>query len=186
MTKKILFALTFSLFFCGKVQSQGTAGKDFWVGFMAHSWDCYSSNTWWNNDTPMLFISSQVAAVVTIEATDQAFTRTVTLTPNQTYSLILPREVVCRYSDTVTKNGVHVTSNDIINVYAVNRFWYSKGATVVIPTTSIVKSPEYIITTDEDTYNWNWSCNGKNFKSAEFVIVGVADSSVIEISPCLL
>ncbi|MES2617535.1 MAG: PKD domain-containing protein, partial [Bacteroidota bacterium] len=150
---------------------------------MAQSWDCYSSSTWWNNDTPMLFISSQIAAVVTIDAPDIAFTRTVTLIPNQTYSLLLPREVVCRYSDTITQNGVHVTSDDIINVYAVNRFWYSKGATVVIPTTSIVKSPEYIITTDEDTYNWNWSCNGKNFRSPEFVIVGVADSSVIEIVP---
>ncbi len=183
MPKKISI-LFIVLFLCAfKSNAQGTAGKDFWIGYMAHAWDCYYNYNYYNYDTVEVFLSSQVAATVKVEAKGQGYSKTVTLVPNVTKSVMLPSNVVCRYSDTVTTNGVHVTSDEIINVYAVNRYWYSKGATVVIPTESIVKSPEYFVTTDEDTYNWGWNCNGKSFKSAEFVIVGIADSSVIEIVP---
>jgi gliding motility-associated-like protein len=183
MLKKTLFILLLSSLCVTKPLAQGTAGKDFWVGFMAHDWSCYSSQWWSTGDTLELFLSSQVAASVNIDAPGQNFSTTVTLTPNETYMVRLPREVVCRYSDTITTNGVHVYSASTINVYAVNRFWYSKGATVVIPSESIVQSPEYFVTTNEEKYSWGWSCNGKNFNSAEFLIVGIADSSVIEIVP---
>ncbi len=183
MIKKILIILLFLSLFSFKSKAQGTAGKDFWVGYMAHAWDCYYNYNYYNYDTVELFLSSQAAATVKIAAAGQNFSQTVTLTPNITTTVRLPSSVVCRYSDSVTLNGVHVTSNEIINVYAVNRYWFSKGATVVIPSESIVNSPEYVVTTDEDTYNWGWSCNGKSFRSAEFVIVGIADSSVIEVVP---
>jgi gliding motility-associated-like protein len=183
MLKRSVFILLLSVLKLSDINAQGTAGKDFWVGFMAHDWDCYYNNTWNTGDTVELFISSQVAATVNIEAPGQGYTNSITLAPNVTSMVRLPREVVCRYSDTVTTNGVHVFSNQTINVYAVNRFWYSKGAAVVIPTESIVQSPEYFVTTNEEKFSWGWSCNGKTFNSAEFVIVGIADSSVIEIVP---
>lgn len=181
MKRALLILLV--LFTFSKSQAQGTAGKDFWVAFMAQDWGCYYNNYYYNNDTAELFLSSQYNATVYIAAKGQNFYDTVVLTPNVTTMVSLPREVVCRYSDSVTTNGVHVYSEDIINVYAVNRYWYSKGATVVIPSTSIVQAPEYIITTNRDYFNWNWSCNGKNLQSPEFTIVGIADSSVIEIVP---
>jgi len=183
MIKKSLLILLLWALHMSTSNAQGTAGKDFWVGFMAHDWACYNNSTWNTGDTLELFISSQSAAVVNIAAPGQSFTKTITLVPNVTTMVNLPRSVVCRYSDTITTNGVHVYSNSVINVYAVNRYWYSKGATVVIPTESIVQSPEYFITTNEEKYSWGWTCNGKTFNSAEFVIVGIADSSVIEIVP---
>lgn len=183
--KKYLFLLGIFLT-CFKQQnlySQGTTGKDFWIAFMAQDWGCYYSNYYNTNDTPMVFLSSQYHATVTIKAPGQNFTTSVTLTPNITKAVQLPNTTVCRYSDTVTTNGVNVSSDSSINVYAVNRFWYSKGATVVIPSESIVKSPEYVVTTAKDGYNWGWYCNGKQIRSPEFTIVGIADSSVIEIVP---
>ncbi len=182
MKRIILFFLFLSLSGL-KLSAQGTAGKDFWVAFMAQDWGCYYNNYYYNNDTAELFLSSQYAANVSITAPGQSFSTSVTLQPNITKMVRLPREVVCRYSDSVTTNGVHITADTAINVYAVNRYWWSKGATVVIPTTSIVYSPEYFITTYQDNYNWGWYCNGKNLQSPEFTIVGIADSSVIEIVP---
>ncbi|MDP2176395.1 MAG: PKD domain-containing protein [Bacteroidota bacterium] len=183
MRKLVLILFLFLVALSNNVKAQGTAGKDFWVAFMAQDWGCYYNYYYYNNDTAELFLSSQFAAVVYIEAKGQNFYDTITLSPNETSMVRLPREVVCRYSDTVTLNGVHVYSDTTINVYAVNRYWYSKGATVVIPSSSIIQSPEYIITTNRDAYSWGWSCNGKNIQSPEFTIVGIADSSVIEIVP---
>jgi len=182
LNKNLLYIILF-LFSFTKLQAQGTAGKDFWVAFMAQDWGCYYNSSWNNYDTAELFISSQFNASVTITAVGQSFSKTVTLKPNITTMVRLPSSVVCRYSDTVTINGVNVNADSIINVYATNRYWYSKGATVVIPSSSIVQAPEYLITTNEDTYNWGWSCNGKVIQSPEFAIVGIADSSVIEIVP---
>ncbi len=185
MIRKLLFVVILILINPCKSDAQGTAGKDFWVAFMAQDWGCYYNQYYYNNDTAELFLSSQYAANVKIKAPGQNYQTTITLVPNITTMVRLPREVVCRYSDSVTTNGVNITADTIINVYAVNRYWWSKGATVVIPTTSIVNSPEYFITTQADAANWNWGwyCNGKNIQSPEFTIVGIADSSVIEIVP---
>jgi gliding motility-associated-like protein len=183
MKKKLLYLFVLLFIKFSSIQAQGTAGKEFWVAFMAQDWGCYYNQFWNNQDTAELYLSSQYSTSVTITAPGQNFTKTVTLVPNITKLVSLPREVVCRYSDSVTMNGVHVEADTIINVYAVNRYWYSKGATVVLPVSSIVNSPEYFITTNEDTYNWGWWCNGKQIRSPEFTIVGIADSSVIEIVP---
>jgi gliding motility-associated-like protein len=183
MRKLVLILFLVLVSFLNKAHSQGTAGKDFWVAFMAQDWGCYYNTNYYNNDTAELFLSSQFNAVVYIAAKGQNFYDTITLVPNITSMVRLPREVVCRYSDSVTTNGVHVYSDTIINVYAVNRYWYSKGATVVIPSSSIIQSPEYIITTNRDAYSWGWNCNGKSLQSPEFTIVGIADSSVLEIVP---
>ena|SRR5690606_20324175 len=160
-------------------KAQGTAGKEFWVTFMAQDWGCYYNNNWWNADTPQLFLSSQTYANVTISSPGLNYSTTITLSPSKTEVVTLPKEVVCRYSDTVVNNGLHVESDTTINVYAVNRMWYSKGATVVIPVESIVNAPEYFVTTNLDPYNWGWTCNGKRIQSPEFTIVGIADSSEI-------
>ena len=181
--KKALLIIIIVLLSYNKSNAQGTAGKDFWVAFMAQDWGCYYNTYYYNNDTAELFLSSQYAATVYIAAKGQNFYDTIRLTPNETSMVRLPREVVCRYSDTVTTNGVHVRSDTTINVFAVNRYWFSKGATVVIPSSSIINAPEYIITTAKDNYSWGWSCNGKQLQSPEFTIVGIADSSVIEIVP---
>lgn len=183
MIKNYLFSILLVIISATEINAQGTAGKEFWVAFMAQDWGCYYNNNYYNQDTAELFLSSQFAATVKITAKGQNFSKTVTLAPNKTTLVSLPREVVCRYSDSVTTNGVHIEADTTINVYAVNRIWYSKGATVVIPVTSIVESPEYFITTNDDLYAWNWYCNGKNIQSPEFAIVGIADSSVIEIVP---
>lgn len=183
MNRKLLFCLLVFCLTTYKSNAQGTSGKDFWVAFMAQDWACYYNNNYYNNDTAELFLSSQFPANVKIKAPGQNFQTSVTLVPNVTKMVRLPREVVCRYSDSVTTNGVNISADTFINVYAVNRYWWSKGATVVLPTTSIVTSPEYFITTNEDNYNWGWYCNGKQLKSPEFTIVGIADSSVIEIVP---
>lgn len=183
MVRRLLFTFLILSSIVSESRAQGTAGKDFWVAFMAQDWGCYYNQYYYNNDTAELFLSSQSAANVTIKAPGQNFTTSVTLVPNVTKMVRLPREVVCRYSDSVTTNGVNISADTIINVYAVNRYWWSKGATVVLPTTSIVRSPEYFITTFHDNYNWGWYCNGKQLQSPEFTIVGIADSSVIEIVP---
>jgi hypothetical protein len=74
-----------------KSSAQGTAGKDFWVAFMAQDWGCYYNNYYYNNDTAELFLSSQFAATVYIAAKGQDFYDTIVLTPNETSMVRLPR-----------------------------------------------------------------------------------------------
>lgn len=182
--KKLLFLFLVAFYLIpSKSVAQGTAGKDFWVAFMAQDWGCYYNQYFYNNDTAELYLSSQFPANVKIKAPGQNFQVSVSLIPNVTKMVRLPREVVCRYSDSVTTNGVNIVADTTINVYAVNRYWFSKGATVVLPTSSIVLAPEYFITTASDNYAWGWYCNGKQLQSPEFTVVGLADSSVIEIVP---
>src|SRR5690606_25982553 len=59
----------------------------------------------------------------------------------------------------------------------------SSGSTVVIPTESLPDAPEYIITTYSDPVNYGWLCENKKIQTAEFSIIGIADTSIIEIVP---
>ncbi len=203
MGKKLLILLTFS-FVCNVSIAQSTAGRDFWVAFLDAQLYCFSRDTLprtppppfvpgpWDEDTLELYITSQYPAKVKVTANNKDnvnFSTSITLVPNVTSYVKIPPHMSCRnfLSDQVTNFGVHITSDSLINVQAVNRFWSTKGATVVLPTEAIPDAPEYFITTNASPNQW--TCNfvdfkgGKINKSPEFVVVGIADTSYVEIQP---
>jgi gliding motility-associated-like protein len=203
MGKKLLILLSFS-FVCNLSIAQSTAGRDFWVAFLDAQLYCFSRDTLprtppppfvpgpWDEDTLELYITSQYPAKVKVTANNKDnvnFSTSITLVPNVTSYVKIPPHMSCRnfMSDQVTNFGVHITSDSQINVQAVNRFWSTKGATVVLPTEAIPDAPEYFITTNASPNQW--TCNfvdfkgGKINKSPEFVVVGIADTSYVEIQP---
>ena len=118
---------------------------------------------------------------------DDDKTDTVYLTPNKAQYIKVNYGMASRFmfSDLILENGVHVQSDSNIYVHAINRRANNKGATMVIPSASIPNAPEYIISTNKSdnimncytAYGWNPS------SSSEFVIVGIAAESIIEIIP---
>ncbi|MDI1232725.1 MAG: PKD domain-containing protein [bacterium] len=199
MRKKLLLIFSLSIIVNQSI-GQTTSGKDFWVAFLDAQLYCATRTPPpppplppgpFEEDTLELYITSQYAAkikVVSDNKDDINSTATYTLTPNVTLYIQVHPHMCNRnlFSDNVNNRSVHITADTFINVQAVNRFWSSKGATTVIPSESIPFATEYFITTNESPNQW--VCNkidfgGKINKSAEFVVVGISDTSVIEVIP---
>lgn len=162
---------------------QGTNGKDFWVAYMSQDWRCSNVFFYNHRDTPKVYVSSRFAAKVTIKVDKFNFNRTITLQPQKTTIVYLPCEMASEYTDTIIANSAHIIADTFINVHAVNNNGNSTGSTIVIPSESIPLSPEYILTTYEDGAYFGWLCEKKRIQTPEFTIVGIADSSVIEVIP---
>ncbi len=196
--KKKLLTLFFVIAIAQYSNAQNTYGKDFWVAFLDAQIYCSSRSPFipapgpFDEDTLQLFITSQYAAkikVINDNKDDINSTSTYTLTPNVTLYIQVPSHMGNRnwFSDAVNNRSVHITADTFITVQAVNRFWSSKGATTVIPSESIPFATEYFVTTNESPNQW--ICNkmdfagGKINKSAQFAVVGISDTSIIEVVP---
>lgn len=187
-------------------RAQDYAGKDFWLAFMDNG-ECTPfpypylpfpnppPPTYWY-DTTELFLSSKFNATVYVQiekgrqgdnGINEDYLDTFYLVQGKTQKVMLPVQLMCRYDYAydVFNNGIHVWSDTPIYVQAVNSLHYLNGTSSVLPTTSIPTAPEYIVTTNESTANKGcMSVAGYNPQTcSEFVIVGLADESLIEIFP---
>ncbi len=202
MLKRIYIFLCLSLFFSADLKGQDYAGKDFWVAFMDID-GCTAipppipvtvALPTFYYDTTEVFLSSEHAATVYIniergmvgdDGLVNPFKDTIYLTPNKTEHVMFPVQLMCRYaySDEVGRNGIHIFSDSNIYVQATNKYKNVKGTTSVLPSNSIPYATEYVIGTNEATQQNNCYANmGWNPSTcSEFVIVGIAYNSVIEI-----
>lgn len=200
------------LLFPHKSLSQEYAGKDFWLAFIDID-ECAPrafpmpmpnpSLQLFYYDTTEIYMTSRYHAVVSVQVPRgnwgdngpaDNYSDTFHLLPGKTRQITMPIGLQVRqmYSDLVLTNGVHVQSDSDIYVQCANRFGDTtrpnrKGATAVLPVSSVPNTPEYIITTCENS-STN-ACNSATLSpttydaSSEFVVVGIADESWIEVFP---
>ncbi len=152
-----------------------TEGKEFYAGFM-------QIQTASGANTLRFVISSRLGASGTISMpTRPSFTPiSFVVPPNGTFTTVPPASLnispslAAVGSSNVEDKGFYIKSdNNDISVTAINHLQVRTEASAVLPITSLGASTEYIINTNQTT--------GSNI--SEFIIVGVVDNSVIEITP---
>lgn len=160
-----------------KSNAQGisTEGKDFWVGFMTN-WNQSSNN-------PVileLYISADDSTSGTVTMPIQTAFAPINFEvyPNQTRKITISTSLaMASGSNTIENKGIHITTENNVSVYAMNKRQYSADMTVVLPTYSLGNN--YFVLSHWEDGNRNNNANS----DAEFLIVGITDSTEVEIIP---
>ncbi|MRX47474.1 PKD domain-containing protein [Pedobacter puniceum] len=158
----------------GNVMAQGSSNKgtDFWVAYAGHVDGLNSRLT--------LFITSQTNAVVNINAGGINLPP-VTVLANQAVPVYInPNTYTNTYisgSDVIYQNrGIHVTSDVPIVLYSHISRNARSAATLVLPTKAL--GNEYVAMAYEQV-----ASSRTELKVSQFTLVGVEDSTQIEITP---
>ncbi|GAA6173937.1 hypothetical protein NBRC116592_36070 [Colwellia sp. KU-HH00111] len=106
-------------------------GDDFWLTF--------SSNIQPNGAKLLLYISSPVNTSGVVEAPLQNLSFPYDVTANQVTVVELPSSLLSpyAYNNTIVDNGIHVTSEDDVTVYALNFYPSTTDGFLVLPTESL-------------------------------------------------
>ena len=151
-------ALALSTIQTSLCQNLSTEGDDFWVGFM--------ENWLQNPDNPIvleIYISANDSTRATIEMPLKTayFTTIDTLVlPDQTLRLVIPTSLAMTTDLNPFNNGIHITSDHDVSVYAMNKRQYSADMAVILPTYTL--GNEYVVISLWDFGNW---INGDNSDS---------------------
>ena len=176
--KALFFILGFTITLATtEIQAQGisTEGKDFWVGFMSN-WDRGSSN-------PIileLYVSADdsTRGTVTMPRIPAFAPINFEVYPNETRRIVISTLLaMASGSNIIEDKGIHITTENNVSVYAMNKRQYSADMTVVLPTYSLGNN-YYVLSHWEDG-NRNDNANS----DSEFLIVGITDSTEVEIIP---
>jgi gliding motility-associated-like protein len=97
--------------------------------------------------------------------------------PDQTLRLVVPTSIAMTTASNPDRNGIHITTNHDVSVYAMNKRQYSADMAVILP--SYALGNEYIVVSHWEEGNRN---NNDNSDS-EFLIVAVENNTAIEIIP---
>lgn len=161
--KKIKLLFLALLFVCGFSQQSkaqlSTQGTDFWIGFMDNL----------VSPTLTIYISSPIATSGTITLPcGSPSSIPFTVSPGSTTSVNVDLCTMVTSSGSVTNQGIHVTANDPVAVFAHNNAPYSSDAALIYPTTTL--GNEYYLT----TYG--------GAAEEEFLIVGTQPGTQVEIT----
>ncbi|WP_299700520.1 PKD domain-containing protein [uncultured Pontibacter sp.] len=125
------FLILFS--FMKSYAAQGSKGNDFWLTFPGNnSQDSFIT----------LFIAGDEATTGTVTIPGLAFTAAFTVTPGTVTSVMLPTNVQLQSSNTIQNLGIHITANNDVTVYGLNRKQASTDAFLALPTD--ILGTEYI------------------------------------------
>lgn len=158
------FCIFISLVFilaCLRLEGQVTTeGRDFWVGFMDNL----------RPATAELYFSSRKAAEVKIASPLSDYEVIVQVMPNETSVLRLPDQFIYN-EEGISELGIHITSNEDISVFALNKTAQSADAAVILPTKAL--GNEYIVVSHKES----------NSEESELLIVATENQTHIEIIP---
>lgn len=151
------------------VDSRGT---DFWLGFNANLHE---------GGQPVvmtLFITGDVATtgVVEIPGLSTPFSAPFAVNPGQVTSIVLPDETEVRTVSTIEHKGIHVTANDEVTVYGLNRELATTDAFLGLPTDSL--GQEYVNLTYKNTGRLLSFVAG-----TQMMVVGTQDNTQVTIDP---
>ncbi len=175
----LIWVLVSVLFLTDFVKGQGlsTEGTDFWIGFMSN----YGSVEGENPIILEIYISCDEEVNGTIEMPSNASFVPIDFTitpPSGVLITTIPTIIAMTdtYNETQNK-GIHITTDNEVSVYAMNKRQWSADITVVLPTYSL--GSEYYVTSHWQDRNRN----NDTHSESEFLIVGVEDDTEIEIIP---
>lgn len=168
MKKLLLFVcktLIILLVFSNSLFSQGvipTVGTDFWL--------TYTEN--FNGSLALqLFITSDQNTSGTVEIPLQSWSTSFIVTANQTTTITIPVAAENIGSNVTNNNGVHVTSDENISLFAINFMDFTADASKILP--KISTGTEYTIV----------SYAGIDGYFSELAIVASEDDTEVEITP---
>jgi hypothetical protein len=175
MKKRYFFAsflcwvLTFSIEVFG--QNVSTEGKDFWLGFME------------NHETSQIdleiFISSTDTTEGIVEMPYYNWSETFYAYPGITAKITVPVNLAMnRGSGTITNKGIHISADDNVSVYALNKRRLSSDATVVLPSISLGKEYYAMAHMEPD--------GGGPSLFSEILLVAISDQTELEITPAVI
>lgn len=138
-------------------------GTDFWLGFMHNHTGAASLP---------LFITGPTATNGTVEVPGLGFSQNFSVTPGTVTTVDVPVGAEVRTSDAVQDKGIHVTANDPVTVYGLNRLGFTTDAFLGLPTD--VLGTEYI------TLGFG---NVNIVNKTEFMVVAAVDGTTVSITP---
>lgn len=179
--KNIFFAflllLISSISFSNYAQGLSTEGKDFWVGYLTN-WNPSSGN-------PVileLYISADdtTRGTVTMPRLASFAPIEFEVYPNSTKKIQISTALAMASRSNIIENkGIHIETDKNVSVYAMNKRQYSADMTVILPTYSLGNN--YFVLSHWEDGNRNDNANS----DAEFLIVGITDTTEIEITPAV-
>jgi len=123
-----------------------------------------------------VYISARDSTGGTIDIVGTGWTQEFSVSSDSTTMITLPTNLaMANGSGLIRKQAVHITSNDIVSVYALNSRTVSADAAVVLPLTSL--GNEYFVTAHREPDG------GGPSLFSEFMIVAVEDNTQISINP---
>ncbi|WP_323755805.1 gliding motility-associated C-terminal domain-containing protein [Roseivirga sp.] len=143
-----------------------TEGRDFWFGFMDNS----------NAEFIEIYISAEKATSVTIVAPKSTFNVTVTVDPGVSKKVVLPMNLMPT-DEGKHGYGIHVTSDNPISLYALNKRQFSADAAVILPTPAL-GNEYYVVAHMEPPGDIEDSA-----RESEFLVAASEDNTQIEITP---
>ena len=156
-------------------QNLSTEGDDFWFGFM----DNWLQST--NNPIILeIYISAEDTTLGMLEMPLVNAFQPIefTVIPGATTKLIIPSELAEAVgSQNIENKGIHISTDNEVSIYAMNKRQYSADVAVILPTFSL--SNNYLVMAHWEDGNRNNNDNS----DAEFLIVATEDNTQIEITP---
>lgn len=143
-----------------------TEGRDFWLGFM--------ENSPGQGLALEIYLSARDTAQVNITAVVNNLNINVTVDPGVAQLVSIPLDFM-PLEEGISNRGIHITSDEDISVYALNKRQFSADAAVILPTNALGK--DYLVTAHmeppEDIVN--------NSRESAMLIVAVEDDTEVEI-----
>jgi gliding motility-associated-like protein len=178
--KRFFYIFIFGIVICSGFrqnsfgQNLSTEGDDFWVGFL-QNWDVGSNN-------PIIleiYISANDSTRARIEMPLKSAFQTVDtlVLPDRTLRLEIPTYLGMSTPANSSQNGIHITTDKDVSIYAMNKRQYSADMAVILPTYAL--GNEYVVVSHWEDGNRNENRNS----DSEFLIVGIEDNTIIEIIP---
>lgn len=173
--KKIIYsiiaAITILISTSQVSNASSSKGTEFWIGFMENL------SLSFNGPPKFSFqITSDVATSGNLTFPYTGFSMPFTVTPNQVTQIFLPQGIFYPQGDeAIINNGIKITSNDPIEVYAFHFRAYFTESTLVLPIAEI--GTDYLVIAQKDTLS---------VSPSEFIIVATQDSTTVEIIPSAL
>ena len=149
-------------------QSISNKGRDFWLGYGNHVRG-YDNNT----QRMVVYITSDVNTAGKVEIAGVGFSTTYSVTANSITTVDIPQSAYLR-QEGLSNQGIHITAERPVVVYAHIYNQNVSGATLVLPTPALGK--EYY------SINYTQISNQRNSFSYFFVIA-VEDNTQVEITP---
>lgn len=149
-------------------QNVSTEGKDFWLGFME------------NHETHQIdleiFISSTDTSSGIVEMPYYNWSSSFTAYPGITAKVTVPTSYAMnKGSGSISSKGIHITAENTVSVYALNKRYRSSDATVVLPSISLGRK-YYAMAHMEPN-------GGGPSLFSEILIVAISDETEIQIRP---
>lgn len=178
-THKLIMAVAVLLFATLTVNAQtpNTMGNDFWVTFMANQKTQYADGEVNANSLALtLIITARNNCTGRVENPHTGWYEEFEVTTGEITNVTIPKDqCYCNTPGTKEYKGLHITSTDIISLFASNYKFQSFDVTNVLPTESL--TDDYMV----QTYH-SLNLNTLRYPS-EFIILATEDNTTVSITP---